>query len=90
MLSFSFLFWNEPLLKKIAVPGNFETLGLGWRLTFSAPQHSQHLFPSSAWLCIYLPCLALVDRFAYWPLSGGPFFGTGQWGWWVERFLNPG
>ena len=46
--------------------------------------------PLSARLRVYLPCLVLVDRFADWPLSGGPFFGTGQWGWWVERFLNPG
>lgn len=58
VLFLSFLFWNEPLLGKIPVPGDFETLGLGWRLTFSraAPQHSQHLSPSIC-LAVCLPAM---------------------------------
>lgn len=33
--------------------------------------------PPSAQLRVYLPCLALVDRFADWPLSGGALL----WNW---------
>lgn len=91
---FSFLFFigMNHSGEKIPVPGDFETLGLGWGLSFSraGPQHSQHLSPSSARPSVYLPCSVLAESFAYGPLPGQPFLVTGGGDRWVERCLNPG